>query len=71
MLCPIVAPHNPGCHELNEIYSMVCQRALIPWEENIQMTLPYFCNYSPCREDLNLHLNKLEFSSCSNGLYQV
>jgi hypothetical protein len=30
-----------------------------------------FCGYLPFKEDLALHLNKLEFPSCKNGLYQV
>jgi hypothetical protein len=31
----------------------------------------HFCDYPPFEEDLALHLNKLEFLSCKNGLYQV
>jgi hypothetical protein len=38
------------------------------WEENISMTLPYFCDFE---EDLNLHLNKFEFQSCKKCLFQV
>ena len=30
-----------------------------------------FCDFSPCEEDLALHLNKYEFPSCKNGLCQV
>jgi hypothetical protein len=31
----------------------------------------HFCDYPPFEEDLNLHLNKLEFPSCKIYLYQV
>jgi hypothetical protein len=31
----------------------------------------HFCNYPPFEEDLDLHLNKPEFSSCKICLYQV
>jgi hypothetical protein len=41
------------------------------WEENIQMTLHYFCDYPPFEEDLNLHLNKFEFQWCKKCLLQV
>ena len=35
------------------------------------MTLPYFCDYPPFEEDMNLHLNKFEFQSCKKCLFQV
>jgi hypothetical protein len=37
------------------------------------MTLPYFCIFViiPFEEELDLHLNKLEFPLCKKGLYQV
>jgi hypothetical protein len=31
----------------------------------------HFCDYPPFKEDLDLHLNKLEFQSCKICLYQV
>jgi hypothetical protein len=31
----------------------------------------HFCDYPPFEEDLDLHLNKLEFPSCKICLYQV
>ena len=40
------------------------------WKD-FKMIPSYFCNYLPFEEDLPLHLNKLEFPSPKDDLYQV
>jgi hypothetical protein len=35
------------------------------------MTTPHFCDYLPFEEDKGLYLNKLEFPSFKDNMYQI
>jgi hypothetical protein len=82
MFYPTVVPHNPRGPWLNKIDSTLCQEGIMYiWDfmvlwfmrkkyVNDPTLFLHFCDHPLFEKHLALHLNKLEFPSCMNGLYQ-